>query len=298
MVTNKPWCIIVNLSTCPVEEWEIWRALLDKNKIPFTAHLTVSIDQVSRIISRLLLTENKKFLFAGGDGTIHHGGNILLRLAGEKSSELTIGVLPCGTGNDWFRTFGVPEDKLVTSLKEGQTAPMNVIRITWPDGREHYAMNMVGGALDAAVVDSLLKSPMKFYGSLKYPIALIKTLLKSRRWNGEILVDEKSHSGNWLTMEAGFGKYCGGGMYVLPHAESDRAALLLMKPKSLLSHILSIFKLYNGKIAKQKEAMALHFTTLKINHSENPIPLEADGEWLGYTPVRLQTCYGVMQRLI
>ncbi len=297
MAADQHWCIIVNLSTCEDREWKKWQSILEKNMIPYIAHLTESIDQVSGILSTLLEAGNRHFLFAGGDGTLHHGGNLLLRLAGDKSRQHTIGVLPSGTGNDWARTFGVESNKIVASLKGGQTVPLNVIKLTWPDGRERYAFNMVGGALDAAVVDSLSKSNLKIFGSIKYPIALLKTLLKPHRWTGTIRVDEKTYSGDWLTIQAGFGKYCGGGMYVLPHAEVDRAALLLMKPKSLGKIITSFAKIYNGKIAQQKEAITLHFSTVEITHSGVPIPIEADGEWLGMSPVNLKVCYGVLLRI-
>jgi len=297
MSADQPWCIIVNLSTCSDREWKHWQSVLEKNGIPYTAHLTASLDQVSGILSTLLEAGHRRFLFAGGDGTIHQGGNLLLRLAGDKSSLITIGVLPSGTGNDWVRTFGIQSNKIVASLKAGQTVPLNLIKLTWPDGRERYAFNMVGGALDAAVVDSLLKSKWNIPGSIKYPIALAKTLLKSHRWNGTIVIDEKIYPGDWLTIQAGFGKYCGGGMYILPHAAENKAAVLLMKPKSIGRLLISLTKLYNGKIAQQKEAIALHFSTIEINHSGVPIPIEADGEWLGMSPVTLKACHGVLQRL-
>ena len=297
MADDLPWSIIVNLSTCSNSEWRHWQFFLKKNGVPYTAHLTDSVYAVRTVLSTLLETGQRCFLFAGGDGTIHHGGNLLIQLAGEKSSEITIGVLPSGTGNDWVRTFGVASDKLVASLKTGQTVPLNVIKLIWPDGRERYAMNMVGGALDAAVVDSLLKSKWNIPGSIKYPIALVRTLLRPHQWSSAISIDGKQYTGEWLTIQAGFGKYCGGGMYVLPHALNDDAGLLLMKPKSIGRLLISLTKLYNGKIAQQKEAIALHFKTIEINHSGIPIPIEADGEWLGYSPVQLTVIYGAMKRL-
>lgn len=297
MAGDQLWCIIVNLATCSDREWRHWQSVLEKNEIPYSAHLTNSIDAVTAILSTLLETGHRYFLFAGGDGTIHHGGNLLIQLAGEKSREITIGVLPSGTGNDWVRSFGMASEKLVASLKAVQTVPLNVIKLTWPDGRERYAINMVGGALDAAVVDSLLKSKWNIPGSIKYPIALVRTLLKPHRWSGTIRVDGQMYTGDWLTIQAGFGKYCGGGMYVLPHASNDDAGLLLMRPKSIGRLLMSLTKLYNGKITQQKEAISLHFKTIEINHSGVPIPIEADGEWLGISPVTLTVCHGVLQRL-
>ena len=265
--------------------------------VPYTAHLTDSIEQASAIQSVLLRAGKRHFLFVGGDGTVHHCGNLLLRLAGDQSGQLTIGVLPGGTGNDWVRSFGIDSKKIVASLKAVKTVPLNLIKLTWPDGREHYAFNMVGGALDAAVVDSLSKSKLKIPGKIKYPIELIKTLLKPHRWTGTFIIDGNKYSGDWLTMQAGFGKYCGGGMYVLPHATDDKAGVLLMKSKSIFRLITSLTKLYNGKIAEQEGAVALDFSGIEISHSRIPIPIEADGEFLGFSPVKLEVCYGVLHRL-
>ncbi|HZV68516.1 MAG TPA: diacylglycerol kinase family protein [Saprospiraceae bacterium] len=291
------WSVIINISTCSDKEWMKWQRFLEKNKVSFKAFKTASLDHLSGTLSSLLEEGNLHFLFAGGDGTLHQGGNLLIRLAGEKSKLITIGVLPSGTGNDWVRTFGIKTHNLAVSLKRGATSPLHLIRITWPDGKERYAFNMVGGALDAAVVNSLSNSKFNIPGKLKYPVALLNALMKPRRWNGKIVVDGFPYNGDWLTIQAGFGKYCGGGMYVLPHAEIESAALLLMKPKSLLRLLTSLPKLYNGKVAQQEEAIALHFSIIEINHSGVPIPIEADGEALGSSPVKLEVSTGFLKRL-
>ncbi|MEP6794353.1 MAG: diacylglycerol kinase family protein [Saprospiraceae bacterium] len=298
MGVGTHWSVIINSKTCSDKEWTRWQRLLDKNHISFSFFKTDSIVLLSGTLSKLLEEGNLHFLFAGGDGTLHHGGNLLIRLAGTACKMITIGVLPSGSGNDWARTFGIETGRLVESLKEGQTVPLHLIKLSWPDGKERYAFNMVGGALDAAVVNYLSSSKINTAGSIKYPIALLTTLMKPHRWNGKLVIDGATYEGDWLTIQAGFGKYCGGGMYVLPHADSENAGLLLMKPKSLLKLLTSLPKLYNGRVAQQKEAIALHFSTIEIQHTEIPIPIEADGEWLGTSPVRLSVERGVMKRLI
>ncbi len=297
MSAESDWCVIVNLLTCKRRGWNRWRTLLESNHISHTFHLTSSIAEVSKVISGLLKGGNRYFLFVGGDGTLHYGGNLLMDQAGELSRETTIGVLPCGTGNDWVRTYGVPANNIINSLKERRSVPLNVLKLNWPDGRHRYAMNMVGGALDAAVVDSLNKARIRIPGAVKYPLTLLKTLMKPHTWKGTILIDGKKLEGEWLTIQAGFGKYCGGGMNVLPHAREDEPALLLMQTKSVLSIIFSTPKIYSGKIIDDKRAMTFHFHTLKIQHIDKPIPIEADGEWLGTSPVIITPLYGVLNRL-
>ena len=296
MSVKSPWCVIANLATCK-KGWQKWKSKLEVHGIPHSFHLTHSLDEVAAVIRHQLNQQRHHFLFAGGDGTLHHGGNILLQLAGEQPKNIIIGVLPCGTGNDWSRTFGIPDDKIMNAIKQRSSTVLNLLLVEFPDGRKHFAFNMVGGALDAAVVESLNATTLKIPGSVKYSVALLKTLLKPHVWKTSIKVDEKILNEEIMTIQAGFGKYCGGGMYVLPHASEDKPALLLMKPKSLGRIITSLPHLYNGKITEQKEAVAMHFDTIEIHHDGVPLPIESDGEWLGTSPVKIRAVYGVMRRL-
>jgi len=299
MSEPQPWCIIVNLQTCRDKAWKKWQQLIIANNIPHSFYFTRSIAELSDVLHHLIESGYKNYLFAGGDGTLHQGGNLLLHHAGELSEQLVIGVLPCGTGNDWTRTFGTRSQKVLNKhLQKLSAEPLHVLKLEFADGKVHYAFNMVGCALDAAVVQSLNRSSIRIPGALKYPLALLNALTKPHRWNGTILIDEKNITSDWLTIQAGFGKYCGGGMYVLPHAEKNKPALLLMKSKSIVKLIISLPKLYNGKIAQQKEAIAMHFSKVEINHSEMPIPVEADGEFLGYTPVTITVQYKIINRLV
>src|SRR5687767_959727 len=233
MTSENPWCVIVNSHTCSIRKWKKWQSIFDQHEIPYQLYFTHSISELSTLLGELYAAKNKYFLFGGGDGTLHQGGNLLIHHAGNNSRDLVIGLLPCGTGNDWVRSFGVSKENIIRSLQEKKSVPLNVLRLQWPDGSTRYAFNMVGAALDAAVVDAINNSSYANAGFLKYPLGLLATLLKPHSWKGTIIIDGNSIEDDWLTIEAGFGKYCGGGMYVLPHATADYAGLLLMKQKSL-----------------------------------------------------------------
>lgn len=291
------WSVIVNRITCK-SAWKNWVAYLDKNAIRYTLHHTFSADEADRLLATQYAAGQRLFLFMGGDGTLHHGVNKLLKLSGSGSYDVTFGLLPCGTGNDWMRSFGIRKDKLAESILGQYTAPLNVIKATWPDGRVQYGINMVGGALDASVVSLLKRASVRIPSYILYPYGLFKALLRPHTWHGKINIDGHTLEGEWLTIQAGFGKYCGGGMYVLPHAREDSPGLLLMRPKSLVSIFFSTPKIYSGKIIRDKRASTHHFETIEITHADHPIPLEADGEWMGWSPVKLEACFDVMKRLV
>ncbi len=284
-----PWCVIFNLNTVSSREHQKWKFFLTSHQIDHVSFDTNTVTELHDLLQKKFSSGFRHFVFAGGDGTLHYGGNQLIRIAGEKISEIIIGVLPSGSGNDWFRTFGLNESNLVRSLKARTSVSQKILQLHFPDGHTRYAMNMVGGALDAAVVDTINNSRFKIKGVLKYTIGLIQTLAMPHRWRGMITIDGKSIEGDWLTIQAGHGKYCGGGMYVLPHAGDERAALLLMKPKNLVRLITSLPKVYNGKIGNQPEAVVAFFEKLEIRHTGIPIPIEADGEWLGVSPVSIKS---------
>lgn len=292
------WQVIVNQTTCNKKTLNKWKTLLEKHRISHTLHTTSTLNQLTLVIAELLKAGHKYYLFAGGDGTLHQGGNLLIHHAGELAHQIVIGVLPCGTGNDWTRSFGIKRNKIIESLRAQKSAPLHVLAIHWPDGKKQFAFNMVGAALDAAVVASSVTKIPGIPRFLKYPTGLISTLASLHTWGGDITIDGNKLSGQWLTIQAGFGKYCGGGMFVLPHASQDSAGVLLMRPKSIFNIIYHLPKLYNGKIASQREAIASNFSEMKIAHDNKPIPVEADGEFLGYTPVTISIKRSAINRLI
>ncbi len=295
-MSNTIWHVIVNRQTCS-SYWKKWNTFLNQHQISFKDHHTYTLDELHGVLSTLYANGVKHFLFVGGDGTIHHCGNVLMQLAGSQAHELTIGVLPCGTGNDWVRTFGTKKEALAKNIIEQRTSPLHLIKLTWPDGKTRYAFNMVGGAIDAAVVFNLKRASFKIPSFILYPYGLLKTLMKPHEWNGTISSDQQSYTGNILTIQAGFGKYCGGGMHMIPHAEKDSPGLLIMKPKKLLHLLFQLHTIYNGKITKHKEALISHFQEVDISHSDIPIPIESDGEFLGTSPVKLTAVFGAMKRI-
>lgn len=292
------WQIICNKTTCKSGRKK-WETFLLENNIPHKLYATSTVSEARSIMSVLYRDGHRHYLLMGGDGTVHHGGNILMELAGAKSPEITIGVLPCGTGNDWVRVFGVPEDRLAESLLSGKSVPFHVLEIKWPDGQVKYAMNMVGGGLDAAVVAILRNRPNKVPAKIIYPVGLAKALLRPHIWHADVQWEGGRYSGPLLTVLAGFSPYCGGGMKPLPHALPEKPALLIMRPKSLMQILRSSPGIYSGNIIHEPEAITGHFEEIEINHfSGTPIPLEADGELLRECPATIKALFGAMQRLV
>jgi diacylglycerol kinase family enzyme len=52
----------------------------------------------------------RNIISIGGDGTLHHVVNGVMKQRYVKTSDITIAVIPLGTGNDWIKTYSIPKE--------------------------------------------------------------------------------------------------------------------------------------------------------------------------------------------
>jgi diacylglycerol kinase (ATP) len=90
-------------------------------------------------------------LAVGGDGTIHEVANGLLSVKGDLPA---MGVIPLGTGNDFYRMVGAPKgiESALDTLAGGYAHPFDVGRVRFGES-ERYFVNLLGIGIDVAVLE-------------------------------------------------------------------------------------------------------------------------------------------------
>lgn len=179
----------------------------------------------------------------GGDGTL---SEVAAGAVGLPNVE--IGVVPCGSGNDFVKTFGGIEDFL---LPEKQfSAESRVVDMIESDG--HYSINLCSIGMDARVAFEMVKFKNVPYisGPAAYNIALVKVLFGKIGDHLKVTIDgEKTYEGEYLFALAGNGRYYGSGYCGAPKADPGDGLLdfiLIKKPP--LYRIPSLVKVYkDGK---------------------------------------------------
>jgi diacylglycerol kinase family enzyme len=103
----------------------------------------------------------------------------------------------------------------------------------------------------------------------------------------QIDAGETEFMGRFLTINAGIGKYSGGGMQFVPHADVTRSdfALTCVEHMPRWQLLANIYRLYTGTLLSHSRTIGLHCTSLRV--AGDQIPIEADGEFLGYTPAQI-----------
>jgi len=167
----------------------------------------------------------RSFLIMGGDGTFHQAVNGVYH-SGTPLQEVLFLFLPCGTGNDWRRTTGVPNDplKALALLKRGVPVNLDLGLAHFEDrkvGTRCVAfINIAGMAYDAYVTERTnLWTQKKKAGRLSYQLMMFRLLMaykKGRIW-GE--ADNRAFEYHRaLSFCIGCGRYNGNGMMQLPQA--------------------------------------------------------------------------------
>ncbi|MFO7575861.1 MAG: diacylglycerol kinase family lipid kinase [Bacteroidales bacterium] len=289
------WLIIVNPNAGKRrgrKDWNHIASLLAENEIDYYAVFTERPRHAIEITRRGIADGYRKIVAVGGDGTMNEVVNGVFLQESVPSTEITLGIITVGTGNDWGRMFGVPSDYegAVSLLKKNETciSDAGVVEYSYTEGKgKRYFLNIAGLGFDAVVVRRTNKQKEKGRtGKAIYFYNLIRSLLFYSHTHTDVVIDGKLITNQTFTISLGIGKYSGGGMRQTPNAIHDDGLfdITIIKKMRKGEIIRSLRKLYDGTILEHPKIEG-HTGRHIIINSTPPIHLEADGESLGYSPI-------------
>lgn len=225
-------------------------------------------------------------LAVGGDGTVNECANGIFRQHAASTAEVTLGVMPIGTGNDWARTHRIPKDYAAVAalMASGASRLQDVGIATFGSGSERHFINVAGLGFDAHVVEAL---PDRTLGPLAYLVGLAKGLLGYRAVSLGLTFAERRIDTRAFVLFFAIGRYCGSGMNVAPLAEVDDGLfdITLIQDLSRWEVLKSLRMLFDGTLLSHPKVLALREAAAAVE-SASTQPVEADGELIGHAPVR------------
>lgn len=233
----------------------------------------------------------RNILAVGGDGTCHEVVNGLFRQRTVAPGAVTLALYPVGTGNDWIRTQGIPRRRKAWQrmFRQGYSRLQDVGQVRYTDeaGRpaERYFLNVAGMAFDAFVVRQIRQE--RRWTAAFYLLLILRHLMAFRAVEGVIHFDGQERRNRFVTIEAGIGRFAGGGLQLLPHAEpaDGRLALMFAYDTSKFDILLNLYRFFDGSIGRHPRVELHQVESLRVAPAGNGIILlEADGEFLGSTP--------------
>lgn len=291
------WLVIIN----PVsggrsapKRWAKIKPLFDDAGILYQEQSTGYRDHAAMLVRDAVKSGCRKIMILGGDGTANDVINGVLT-SGADPEQITVAMVPAGTGNDWVRTIGKPGSgaELIHGLQRMQTFLHDVgIAYYQHDGKQkqRYFINIAGLGFEGAVAKRIYENAGKWYlGKLQYQLAIMRTLFVYKHTPMQITVDGSATSLTVLSIAAGNAKYNGGGLKQLPSAlfddgEFDMTVITDM-PKWKM--VLNLPKLQTGSHIGMREVRTFRGKHISII-STPAVHIDVDGEYIGTTPLRFE----------
>ena len=254
-------------------------AYFRSNPCPYTVHVTNAPGHATELArAEAAVGDPVRVIAVGGDGTLCEVANGLI--ARENAA---VGILPCGSGNDYLKLFGTHDD--FTDLDRLMHAEPH-----WVDmihGRDISALNICCAELDDSVAMNMVrykKLPL-VTGTMAYDIALLRAFLGRLGNDMRIWVDDRLVAeGEFLLSVFANGRCYGGGYYASPESMIDDGQLdviLVRVPKSRLQipPLLKLYKVGDHLHAPEfRDLLSVYHGRTISFQAKNPVAVTVDGE--------------------
>jgi diacylglycerol kinase (ATP) len=234
----------------------------------------------------------------GGDGSVNEVVNGLAGL--DEAPELAI--LPHGTGWDFARTFAIPRatEAAVRVAITGAVRTIDLGRVAYRAWGGHEAhgvfANVASAGMSGAIAQRANGMTKALGGKASY---LLATFAVFKGWSAvetRITVDGEFRSGRMFDVIVANGRFFGGGMKMCPEAEPDDGLFDVVTIGDVTKRDLvrTMPKIYRGTHLPHPKAELLRGRSATIETDE-PMPVELDGEQPGTTPCRFEVVPGALR---
>ena len=285
----KSWYVIINPTSgngSAKKKWPQIKALLQKYnfnfQFVFTTHQKHSIQYVQNAIDLNI----KNIISVGGDGTLHNIINGIMSQDDVPTSEINIGIIPIGTGNDWIKTHNIPLnlEGAIQIIKKGSLAIQDIGKLVIQNSQKPpvFFNNLAGVGFDGFVVSKI--ETRKHMGALAYLYGTVVSLFSFKNFESTVFTNSEVISGKTLMILIGLCKYSGGGMQLTknPDPYDGLLDITIAKDFNTFEIIKNLMKLFNGTITNYKKVTSLKTESviIQINQKNRPY-IQADGELIG-----------------
>ncbi|GAB2641555.1 diacylglycerol kinase family lipid kinase [Emticicia sediminis] len=258
-----------------------------------TQILETQFEQHAILLAESAVAEGFSYIIAcGGDGTLNEVLNGILKT---KREDIKLGIIPKGSGNDFVKTICSPASlsALKASIIEQKTKQIDVglAEFVSKEGQPtfRYFINIADVGIGGAIAQQLAEV-IKIFGSvITYQYFIFKNFLTYRPQQIKVIGDDFEYSGNIMNFCAANAKYFGSGLGIAPTANIADGMLnaVAIGEVSLLDYLKNFPDLKKCKPLKHPAIKYFTSKTLFFESTNQFIPIDMDGEFVGFLPMKI-----------
>jgi diacylglycerol kinase (ATP) len=210
---------------------------------------------------------------AGGDGSLNYTLNALR----DALDDVTLALVPMGTGNDLARTLGIPQDpeEAAAALQRASPRMLDVGRASGP-GVDRLFINACMGGFPVRANEAVDDQTKKRLGPVAFWVGGAKALTDFS--TSRVIIDGVEVR-DCIAAGVGNGRTCGGGMEVWPRAQPDDGFLdgCALASPDVRAAVRVAAKVKGGTHEELDEVVTRRARRLTID-ADPPIEFNVDGE--------------------
>lgn len=233
----------------------------------------------------------------GGDGTLNEVLN------GVLASETRVGILPLGTANVWALEMGLPLGDLKRAALLQASAPARAIDVGMVEGKGFGPRAFIlscGAGFDAAVINEVEheRTLKRRWGKLWFILVGVRRALAYRGRRVRVTVDGVIYRRRVLLALTSNAQLYGAAIRLPPDARIDDGLLdvTLLEGANALHTAWHFIRLGAGIYRQQPDVE--HMTGREIEIQGARLPIHADAEPLGWTPLRISIRHRALRVLV
>jgi diacylglycerol kinase (ATP) len=230
----------------------------------------------------------------GGDGIVALALQVLAQ------TDIPLGIIPAGTGNDHAREFDIPTkdpEAAADVVIDGRAEPIDLGHIRGADGTDRWFGTVMAAGFDSLVTDRTNRMRWP-HGRMRYNVAMVAELSKLRLLPFRLTFDGGDEVVTDLTLAAfGNTKSYGGGMLICPDADPKDGLLdATMVSSASRTRLIRLFPtVFKGTHTELDEVRTARAKVITV-HSPG-INAYADGEFVCPLPVEVSAVPGALKIL-
>jgi diacylglycerol kinase (ATP) len=314
--------IIINHSAARARRlWPTIQKQLDAARVEYQAYETKAVGDATIKTRAALRSGIESVVVVGGDGTLSETAEGFFEFNDDLdvpptqiNPSATLALLPAGTGNDFARGLRdkrTPFDHWIETViahsRGESTAAVRRMDVLYGRCNTYEkpficfnASTMGIGGETAGRVAAQGKFMRNFSGEFRFVFAAVGALAAWRERRVRVTVDGRTVvEGPMNLVAVANGLYCGGGMMLSPDAHIDDGKLDVITASGLsrANVVTELSRVHTGGHVNNPKVTIMQGTIARIDTflEQDAMPLEADGNVRGVTPVQFQVLAGALR---